>query len=128
MQQGDVLKDNYPLSDIIVSNPPYIADHIADTLEVSRFEPHLALKGGTDGLDFYMAMIPKAFLSLNEGGMLAFEIGYDQGNAVKELMEEYFTNVKMTMQIMTAWFMAINLLNYLKNNAIIRLIKYKEAI
>ena len=95
VQQGDVLKDNYPLSDIIVSNPPYIADHIADTLEVSRFEPHLALKGGTDGLDFYRAMIPKAFLSLNEGGMLAFEIGYDQGIAVQELMEEYFTNVKI---------------------------------
>lgn len=94
-EKGDVLKDNYPKSDIIVSNPPYIEDSIADTLEVSKYEPHLALKGGADGLDFYKAMIPKAYEALNEGGMLAFEIGYDQGLAVQKLMEEYFTNVKI---------------------------------
>ena len=94
-EKGDVLKDNYPKSDIIVSNPPYIADSIADTLEVSKYEPHLALKGGADGLDFYKVMIPKAFDALNKGGMLAFEIGYDQGLAVQKLMEEYFTHVKI---------------------------------
>lgn len=94
-QAGDVLKDKYPASDIIVSNPPYIANSVADTLEVSKFEPHLALKGGEDGLDFYNVMIPKAFESLNEGGILAFEIGYDQGAAVKKLMEEYFSDVKI---------------------------------
>ncbi len=95
VKKGNVLTDSYPVSDIIVSNPPYIANSIADTLEVSRFEPHLALKGGEDGLDFYRAMIPKAFESLNNGGILAFEIGYDQGQAVKELMEEYFSHVKV---------------------------------
>ncbi len=95
VKKGDVLKGNYPASDIIVSNPPYIANSVADTLEVSKFEPHLALKGGIDGLDFYKAMIPKAFESLNDGGILAFEIGYDQGEAVKMLMEEYFSDVKV---------------------------------
>ncbi len=95
VQKGDVLKDSYPKSDIIVSNPPYIIDKLADSLEVSRFEPSLALKGGDDGLMFYKAMIPKAFDSLNNGGMLAFEIGYDQGLAVQKLMEEYFVNVKI---------------------------------
>ncbi len=95
VQKGDVLKDTYPKSDIIVSNPPYIADRVTDALEVSRFEPSLALKGGEDGLDFYRIMIPKAFDSLNSGGMLAFEIGYDQGDAVKMLMEEYFIDVKI---------------------------------
>lgn len=95
VKMGNVLTDNYPKSDIIVSNPPYIADKVADSLEVSRFEPHLALKGGEDGLDFYKAMIPKAFQSLNNGGILAFEIGYDQGDAVKKLMEEYFSHVKI---------------------------------
>lgn len=94
-QKGDVLTENYPVSDIIVSNPPYIADTVADKLEVSRFEPHLALKGGEDGLDFYRIMIPKAFHALNDGGILAFEIGYDQGEAVKSLMEEYFSRVKI---------------------------------
>lgn len=92
---GNVLKDTYPQSHIIVSNPPYIADKVADNLEVSKYEPSLALKGGEDGLDFYRIMTPKAFFSLEEGGILAFEIGYDQGEAVKGLMEEYFTNVKI---------------------------------
>lgn len=94
-QKGNVLEENYPPSDIIVSNPPYIANAIADTLEVSQFEPHLALKGGEDGLDFYKAMIPQAYNALTEDGILAFEIGYDQGQSVKELMEQYFTNVKV---------------------------------
>lgn len=94
-KKGNVLNDDYPASDIIVSNPPYIADSVADTLEVSRFEPHLALKGGEDGLRFYRTMIPKAYKALNMGGILAFEIGYDQGLAVKELMDEYFQNVEI---------------------------------
>lgn len=95
VQKGNVLEESYPSSDIIVSNPPYIANDIADTLEVSKYEPHLALKGGEDGLDFYKAMIPKAHSALTEGGILAFEIGYDQAQAVKKLMEDYFTNVKV---------------------------------
>ena len=93
VNKGDVLRDTYPASDVIVSNPPYIANSVADTLEVSRFEPSLALKGGDDGLYFYRTMIPKAYEALNKGGILAFEIGYDQGEAVKCLMEEYFTAV-----------------------------------
>ncbi len=95
VQIGDVLKEDYPKSDIIVSNPPYIEDDVAVSLEVSLFEPHLALKGGKDGLDFYRAMTPKAFNALNEGGLLAFEIGYNQGDAVKRIMEEYFSFVKV---------------------------------
>lgn len=94
-QTGNVLTDAYPPSDIIVSNPPYIPSSVADRLEVSRFEPHLALKGGEDGLDFYRTMIPKAFDSLNCNGILAFEIGYDQGEAVKKLMQDYFSLVKI---------------------------------
>ncbi len=93
--RGNVLEDCYPKSDIIVSNPPYIANSVADNLEVSKYEPQLALKGGEDGLDFYKAMIPKAYDALYPGGILAFEIGYDQGDVVKKLMEEYFTNVKI---------------------------------
>ncbi len=92
---GNVLKDEFPISDIIVSNPPYIEDDVVPTLEVSKFEPHLALKGGSDGLLFYRAIIPKAYSSLTQGGILAFEIGYNQGVCVKELMENYFENVKV---------------------------------
>ncbi|MBN7774024.1 peptide chain release factor N(5)-glutamine methyltransferase [Clostridium aminobutyricum] len=73
--------------DIIVSNPPYIESSIIPTLdkEVREYEPHLALDGGNDGLDFYRRIIEEAPNYLREHGMLLFEIGYDQGRAVEEL-------------------------------------------
>lgn len=75
--------------DIIVSNPPYIKNDVIDTLmpEVKDYEPHLALDGKEDGLYFYREILKKAGNYLARGGMLFFEIGYDQGTAVKELMK-----------------------------------------
>ena len=73
--------------DIIVSNPPYIATEVMKGLEVFKTEPETALDGGSDGLDFYRKIITEAFEHLNHGGLLAFEIGYDQGKAVSELMK-----------------------------------------
>lgn len=76
--------------DFIVSNPPYIKSEVIPTLErdVKDYEPLSALDGGADGLTFYRRIIKKASAYLNNGGMLAFEIGCDQGYAVKSLMEE----------------------------------------
>jgi len=76
--------------DIIVSNPPYIKEKIIQTLmeDVKRYEPHMALSGGEDGLVFYRKIITQSLKLLKTGGVLAFEIGYDQGNEVKTLMEE----------------------------------------
>ena len=72
--------------DVIVSNPPYISKKDMETLSPQvKKEPYNALFGGEDGLDFYRRIIPDA--PLKEGGKLYFEIGYDQGDAVKELME-----------------------------------------
>lgn len=73
----------------IVSNPPYIPTDIIDTLEpeVKDYEPRLALDGGEDGLNFYRRLICDTPALLTEGGFLAVEIGYDQGKAVKDLME-----------------------------------------
>ena len=83
----DVLEDEIAEGyDIIVSNPPYIESGIVPTLEVSEFEPHRALDGGNDGLDFYRVIAEKAYKSLSKGGMLALEIGYDQGESVKNLL------------------------------------------
>ena len=82
----DEIEDGY---DIIVSNPPYIKSTIVPTLEVSEFEPCLALDGGSDGLDFYRIIAKKAYDALSLGGMLALEIGYDQGNDVKELLRDF---------------------------------------
>ena len=75
--------------DMIVSNPPYIATKVIDTLEpeVRLHEPVTALDGTEDGLFFYRRIVADSTAFLKKGGMLAFEIGYDQGNAVAELME-----------------------------------------
>lgn len=85
----DVLSDPLPEGfDIIVSNPPYIPSAVTDGLEVARTEPRLALDGGTDGLDFYRAITPKAFSALAHGGLLAYEIGFDQGESVSAILAE----------------------------------------
>lgn len=74
--------------DIIVSNPPYIKRDVIDTLmpEVKEYEPLLALNGKEDGLYFYREILKRAGNYLTRGGGLFFEIGYDQGPAVQELM------------------------------------------
>ncbi len=83
--------------DVITSNPPYIKSSIIPTLqkEVKEFEPHLALDGGENGLIFYEKICEIAPSILNQGGMLAFEIGYDQAEEVSGLMSENFENIKV---------------------------------
>ena len=82
---------------IISSNPPYITEEDMLSLEpdVATFEPHIALNGGKDGLNFYRHIIKIAPQNLNSGGKLIFELGIGQADAVKELMEENFTDIKI---------------------------------
>lgn len=74
--------------DIIVSNPPYIASGVIPALmpEVKDHEPMLALDGDEDGLFFYRRIVDDCREYLTRGGMLYFEIGYDQAEAVSGLM------------------------------------------
>ncbi|SHJ65261.1 peptide chain release factor N(5)-glutamine methyltransferase [Paramaledivibacter caminithermalis] len=76
--------------DILVSNPPYIptADIENLQIEVSKFEPKLALDGGEDGLDFYREIINTAPKYVRSGGLIALEVGHDQARRVIELMKE----------------------------------------
>ena len=73
----------------ILSNPPYIPSGAIDALqpEVRDCDPHLALDGGRNGLDFYRKIIPASIPLLAPGGLLGLEIGHDQADAVTQLLE-----------------------------------------
>ena len=75
--------------DLIVSNPPYVTDAEMEELphSVSGYEPHLALRGGQDGLDFYRAIIENYTSALLPGGYLCFEFGMGQEEGVCQLLQ-----------------------------------------
>ena len=74
--------------DLIVSNPPYIPDGDIAELDASvrDYEPHLALRGGADGLDFYRAIAGHWTAALRVGGRLLFEVGIGQADEVLRIM------------------------------------------
>lgn len=75
--------------DLVVSNPPYIATHVIETLEpeVRDHEPRIALDGGADGLDAYRILAGEILRVLKPGAMFAVEIGYDQSADVEALFK-----------------------------------------
>lgn len=90
---GDGSNEKY---DLIVSNPPYItkADMQKLQLEV-KYEPTSALDGGSDGLDFYRAIAKAYKNSLNNDGVVAFEVGVNEADSVAEILTgEGFVNVE----------------------------------
>lgn len=88
--QSDLFDNVSGKFDCIVSNPPYIRTEVIKTLsiEVREHDPMIALDGFDDGLFFYRKIIETSVNFLKAGGNLLFEIGYDQGEAVKKLMLE----------------------------------------
>lgn len=85
----DILKDFPDFEfDCIVSNPPYIEDDVISGLmsDVRDFEPYIALSGGADGLIFYRRIAEKGYKILKEGGLIAFEVGHNQAEAVEEIL------------------------------------------
>ena len=77
--------------DLILSNPPYICSDVIPTLmeEVKDHEPRMALDGEKDGLFFYRRITQEAEKYLNPGGYLMYETGYDQAEAVEEILKEH---------------------------------------
>lgn len=89
-EETDLFPLNEEKVDLIVSNPPYIASSVIETLapEVKDYEPRLALDGDADGLSFYRRIVDKAPSYLYSSGYLIMEIGYDQADAVRNLLLE----------------------------------------
>jgi len=89
------INDKY---DVIISNPPYIESNIVQTLEpqVKNFEPIVALDGGKDGLYFYNKISNNAYKYIKNGGMIFFEIGYNQANSVFNILaKNNFKDIKI---------------------------------
>lgn len=88
--QSDLFEKVQGEFDVIVSNPPYIKTAVIEQLqdEVKFHDPLLALDGKEDGLYFYEKIIVESPKYLKKGGKLYFEIGHDQGQAVRTLMED----------------------------------------
>lgn len=82
---------------VIVSNPPYIETKTILTLddEVKCYDPVLALDGGLDGLDFYREIALRVKDYLLEGGVLIMEIGYNQGESVKDIFKSISSNIEI---------------------------------
>ena len=94
--ESDLLRNVKEKYDILISNPPYIETSAKGVDKmVLDHEPHLALFGGIDGLDFYRAILKDASKYLNPGGTIIFEIPYDKANDIKEIALMYFRNIQV---------------------------------
>ena len=94
--EGDLLDALPEPVDVLVSNPPYTILEEID-VGVRRHEPHLALDGGTDGLDVYRRLLAAAPAKLRSGGAVLLEIGATQAAAVVDLARAHFpaTRIKV---------------------------------
>lgn len=82
-------------ADVITSNPPYINTSDIDSLPLDvQNEPHTALDGGEDGMDFYRRFIAMTD-HMKKSAVMILEIGYDQGDRIKALAAEYKLNIEM---------------------------------
>ena len=80
----------------ILSNPPYIPKEVYEGLDKEIFaEPEIAFVGGDDGLIFYERLTPMCKKAIKDGGFIAFEIGYDQGESLVRLAEAHGPSVKV---------------------------------
>ncbi len=101
--KGDVLlgDGNDGVYDLIVSNPPYIQpDEMKIISPETNYEPKTALLGGDDGLKFYKAIIKNYKQSLKKGGMLGFEVGINEDEAVANLLKDaLFEKITVTKDL-----------------------------
>ena len=91
LRQGDMKQNPFEdeLFDAVISNPPYIPRADIAKYPSLSYEPMMALDGGEDGMDFYRAIMTQYRKNLKAGGGFFFEIGFDQGDLIRSLGEEF---------------------------------------
>lgn len=96
--KSDIFSNINKKYDVIISNPPYIAydEEIMDV--VKNNEPHTALYASNKGLYFYDKILKECKDYLNDKFLIAFEIGYTQGNSIKELAQKYLNNIDVWIE------------------------------
>lgn len=84
--------------DVIISNPPYISKNEEIMYSVDKYEPHEALYADNEGLFYYDKILSEITNHLNKKYIIAFEIGYTQGESVKKLADKYLNNPKVLIE------------------------------
>ena len=96
--ESDIFNNINDKYDIIISNPPYIANNEEVEYSVDKYEPHLALYANDNGLYFYKEIIKDASKYLNDKFIIAFEIGYQQADDIIKIVDNNFTDVKTIIE------------------------------
>ena len=95
----DLYKNINEKYDVIISNPPYIETSSKKIEEkVKQNEPYIALYGGEDGLDYYRKILKNINIIINEKHIIAFEIGENQGEKIKEIGLKYLKNDRVIIK------------------------------
>lgn len=96
--KSDIFSNVNKKYDVIISNPPYIAydEEIMDI--VKNNEPHTALYASDNGLYFYDKILKECKYYLNDKFLIAFEIGYTQGDTIKKLAQKYLNNIDVWIE------------------------------
>ena len=84
--------------DVIISNPPYISKNEEIMYSVDKYEPHEALYADNEGLFYYDKILSEINKYLNEKYIIAFEIGYTQGESIKRLAEKYLNSPRIIIE------------------------------
>ena len=85
--------------DVVLSNPPYVAEGEVLEPQVANYEPHSALYAGPSGLEIYERLIAGAPRVLRPGGHLILELGYNSSDRVLELLDANFENIRLTADL-----------------------------